>query len=140
MEISPLYCKVIITLGFGGDVLPQLVGSQTGPHRVVATTRHPVTTFATFAARHQLIRWQVGYGIREGAQEAVQEMTYSSREGRQLHTLQKKEDTQLSKLFQWLRKDTWNVTNLEVRLEDMFCTPGDKLANSYSLRSGKFKY
>lgn len=69
--ISPLYCVVIITLGFGGDVLPQLVRSQTGPHGVVATTGDPVTAFTAFTARHQLIGWQVGYGIREGAQEAV---------------------------------------------------------------------
>lgn len=77
-EISPLYCEVIITLGFRGDVLPQLVGSQAGPHRVVAATGHPVATLAAFAARHQLIGWQVGDGVREGAQEAVQEMAYSS--------------------------------------------------------------
>lgn len=31
-----------------------------------------------------------------------------------------------------------HVTNLEVRLEDVFCTPGDQLADSYSLRWGKF--
>ena len=27
-----------------------------------------------------------------------------------------------------------NVTNLEVRLEDMFCTSGDQLTDSYSLK------
>lgn len=30
-----------------------------------------------------------------------------------------------------------NVTNLEVRLEDMFCASGDQLTDSYSLRNGK---
>lgn len=71
MKISPLDCEVIIVLSFGGDVLPQLVRSQAGPHGVVAAPGHPVATLAVFAARHQLIGRQVGDGVREGAQEAV---------------------------------------------------------------------
>lgn len=47
---SPLYGEVIIALGLGGDVLPQLVGRQAGPCRVVTATGDPVTTFAAFAA------------------------------------------------------------------------------------------
>lgn len=70
-KISPLNCEVIIILSFGGDVLPQLVRSQAGPRGVVAAPGHPVTTFAAFTARNQLVGWQVGDGIREGAQEAV---------------------------------------------------------------------
>lgn len=30
-----------------------------------------------------------------------------------------------------------DVTNLQVRLENVFCTPGDQLADSYSLRGVK---
>lgn len=78
MEVSPLNREVIVTLSFGGDALPQLVRSQAGPHGVVAAAGHPVTTFAAFTARHQLIGRQVGDGVREGAQEAVEEMAYSS--------------------------------------------------------------
>lgn len=49
MEPSPLYGEVIITLGLGGDVLPQLGGRQAGPRRVVAAAGDPVATFAAFA-------------------------------------------------------------------------------------------
>lgn len=49
MGPSPLYGEVIITLGLGGDVLPQLGGRQAGPCRVVAAAGDPVATFAAFA-------------------------------------------------------------------------------------------
>ncbi len=49
-EPSPLYGEVIIALGLGGDVLPQLVGRQAGPRRVVTAAGDPVATLAAFAA------------------------------------------------------------------------------------------
>lgn len=77
-RLSPLKGEVIITLSFGGDVPPKLLRSQTGPHGVVSAPGHPGATFAVFTARHQLVGRQVGDGVREGAQEAVQEVADSS--------------------------------------------------------------
>lgn len=87
MKPSPLDREVVVAVGLGGDVLPQLAGGQAGPQRVVAAAGHPVATLAALAARHQLVGRQVGHGVREGAQEAVEEMAYGRREGRQLHAL-----------------------------------------------------
>lgn len=55
---------------------------------------------------------------------------------------QKDLNTRLNKCssFEVSRLRMLDVTNLEVRLEDMFCTPGDQLTDSYSLMSGKVKY
>lgn len=46
----PLHGEMIVALGLGGDVLPQLAGRQAGPRRVVTTAGDPVATLATFAA------------------------------------------------------------------------------------------
>lgn len=50
MEPSPLYGEVIIALCLRGDVLPQLIGRQAGPRRVVTAAGDPVATLAAFAA------------------------------------------------------------------------------------------
>lgn len=77
---TPLYGEVVVTLGLRGDVLPQLVGRQAGPRRVVAAAGDPVAALAAFASRHQLVGGQVSHRVGEGAQEAVQEMAHSSRQ------------------------------------------------------------
>lgn len=71
MGPSPLYGEVIVALGLGGNVLPQLAGCQAGPRRVVTAAGDPVATLAAFAARHQLVGRHVGDCVGEGAQEAV---------------------------------------------------------------------
>lgn len=87
MEPSPLYGELIVALSLRSDVLPQLTRCQAGPRRVVTAARDSVATLAAFAAGHQLVRGQMGDCVRERAQEAVEEMANSGREGRQLHTL-----------------------------------------------------
>ena len=84
----PLYGEVIVALGLGGNVLPQLAGREAGPSRVVTTAGDPVATLTAFAAWHQLVRRQVGDSVGERTQETVKEVTYSGRQGGQLHTLQ----------------------------------------------------
>lgn len=78
---------MVVALSLRGDVLPQLAGRQAGPCRVVTATGDPVAASAALAARHELVGGQVGDGVREGAQEAVQEVTYSCGQSGQLHTL-----------------------------------------------------
>lgn len=82
----------------------------------------------------------MGNSVGERAQEAVQEMAYSGRESGQLYALHDEE-----KIFNYFIKTEagvsfkegahcmLNVTHLEVCLEDMFCTSGDQLTDSYSL-------
>lgn len=67
-------------------------------------------------------------------------MAYGSGQGRQLHTLHS--EAKLANIksclcFKEARYCMPNATNLEVRLEDVFCTSGDQLTNSYSLRFRK---
>lgn len=138
---SPLQGEVIVALGLGGDVLPQLVGRQAGPRRVVATAGDPVATLAALAATHKLVGRQVGDGVREGAQEAVEEMAHGGRESRQLHTLhgegkkgKKHTKTLVGTPLEEAGSCRSDGTNLEVGLKDVFSTSGDQLADSYSLK------
>lgn len=45
----PLDGEVVVALGLRGDVLPQLVGRQAGPRRVVTAAGDPVAALAAFA-------------------------------------------------------------------------------------------
>lgn len=111
---TPLYGEVVITLGFRGNVLPELVGRQAGPGRVVTIARDPVAALTAFAPWHQLISGQVSHGVREGAQEAVQEMAHRGWQRWQFNSLHGQRGEILSMRFSQL----WFLSIVDLSITD----------------------
>lgn len=84
-------------------------------------------------------RWATASG-NELRKQFRKWLTAAERADNSTPYIERKENIKVNEgtCFTSIREGMMNVTDLEVCLEDMFCTPGDQLNDSYSLRQEDF--